>query len=331
MDTVTRKVMEMYNSFPYPSAEIGRKQLSELSTLLRLLCMESELSLEGKRILDAGTGTGHRLAHAAQTYPASHFTAVDLCETSLSVARSVASRDGLRNVTHARANLMEELAHLGRFDLVLCIGVLHHLAAPEVGLRNLVNVLAPSGAIVLWLYGEIGGRERRKRRQIVHQLLAGRTEDYQTGIRLVKDLGYHADLEFGWDLGTMTERELDGLIVDAFLNINEKLYDVDSIHALMNQSGLAGYAISGVTSGNTSLLFDTAVDDTPTTFKRTHLAPYLKTPLLRQRYAELPILDRCRLVDLLCAPAGYTVIGFSESFLARLPREGRLWRNLVRI
>ena len=147
MDAVTRKVMEMYDSFPYPSAETGRKELTELATLLRLLCLESGLALSGKRILDAGTGTGHRLAHAARIYPESHFTAIDLCETSLAVARSVAAREGVRNVTHASANLLEDLGGLGRFDLVLCIGVLHHLSSPEVGLRNLVNVVAPGSPV----------------------------------------------------------------------------------------------------------------------------------------------------------------------------------------
>ncbi|WP_437677708.1 class I SAM-dependent methyltransferase [Sorangium sp. So ce131] len=332
MDRVTREVMEMYTKFPYPSAEVDRQELKELANLLRVLAAENQLSLDGKRILDAGTGTGQRMVQAAKTYPTSMFTAVDLCEASLSLARRLVEKEGLGNVTLRTANLMEDLRGMGRFDLILCIGVLHHLTEPKVGLCNLKNVLCEDGAIVLWLYGEIGGRERRKRRQIIRRLLQNRVDDYRTGIQLAKDLKFDDDLELGWDLSNITERERDGLIVDAFLNINEKLYDVDSIHDLMVGSGLAGYVVSGITHGKFAYLFDTVPHDAaPASYKMTNVARFLNTPLLRQHYAALPILDKYRLLDLLFAPAGYTIMGLTAGFMERLPPNGRLRKNLVRL
>jgi hypothetical protein len=226
---------------------------------------------------------------------------------------------------------MSDLSDLGTFDFILSIGVLHHLASPETGLRNLVKVMSPSGAIIVWLYGEIGGRERHRRHQIIRTLLNGNREDYDKGIQLAKDLEFN-DFELGWDLSNITESERDGLIVDAFLNINEKLYDVDSIHDLMRDSGLAGYAISGITRGNSAYLFDTTPDQ-PAVLNCgvTNLGVHLKTPLLRESFQELSILDRYRLADLFCAPAGYTVIGFTKEFIAGLPADSRLFRNLVRL
>jgi SAM-dependent methyltransferase len=329
MDTTTRKVMEMYNQFPYPSPEVGREKLKEQVHLLKAFSLENKVDLRDKRILDAGTGTGHRLAQVAKAYPTTQFTAIDLCETSLELAKKTASQEGLSNVTHQVANLMLKLDSLGTYDFVLCIGVLHHLQDPKVGLSNLVQLLRPQGAIFLWLYGEIGGRERHTRHLIIKTLLKGNQEDYKTGIQLVKDLKFD-EFEFGWDLNNITERERDALIVDAFLNINEKLYDVDSIHDLMKSSGLAGYAINGITNGNTAFLFDTTPEvDHALNFKITDIGQHLKTPLLRERFEALPILDRYRLADLFCSPSGYTVIGFTQPFIEALPKSGRLRKNLI--
>ena len=48
-------------------------------------------------------------------------------------------------------------ASLGRsFDLVVCTGVLHHLADPVAGLRALRDVLSPEGAMHLMVYAPYG-------------------------------------------------------------------------------------------------------------------------------------------------------------------------------
>ncbi len=328
---ITSIVVEMYSRFPFPSNKVDRERLKEQSYLLQLFAMENKLDLAGARILDAGTGTGHRLAQIARAFPSTRFTGVDLCDASLAIAKQVAEHEKIGNVSYQKANLMSDLSELGTFDLVLSIGVLHHLASPETGLGNLVRVMKPSGAIILWLYGEPGGRERNRRHRIIRTLLNGNREDYDKGIQLAKDLEFN-DFEFGWDLGNITESERDGLIVDAFLNINEKLYDVDSIHDLMRSSGLAGYAISGITRGNSAYLFDTTPDQPAVlNCNVTDLGTHLKSPLLRESFQDLSILDRYRLADLFCEPAGYTVIGFTEAFVDTLPADSRLYRTLVRL
>src|SRR5262249_31972499 len=44
----------------------------------------------------------------------------------------------------------------GRFNLIVCTGVLHHLADPDAGLRALRSVLKPDGAIYLMVYAPYG-------------------------------------------------------------------------------------------------------------------------------------------------------------------------------
>jgi 2-polyprenyl-3-methyl-5-hydroxy-6-metoxy-1,4-benzoquinol methylase len=62
---------------------------------------------------------------------------------------------------HELANLsliqldLRELGRLkGAFDLILCTGVLHHLAKPDEGLRALASALAPRGHMHLTVHGK---------------------------------------------------------------------------------------------------------------------------------------------------------------------------------
>ncbi|AXQ99544.1 class I SAM-dependent methyltransferase [Pseudoalteromonas piscicida] len=331
MSSITEQVMEMYNKYPYPSPESGREKLEELAYLLKIFSIENNIDLNDKHILDAGTGTGHRLTQAAKAFPNSYFTAVDYCETSLSIAKSLAAEHQLKNVLHKQVNLMEDLQGLGNFDLIMCIGVLHHLECPETGLANLKKTLNEDGALLLWLYGELGGAERMRRKQAVRLLMQGMNNDYESGIQLVKDLKFD-QFEFGWNLSNITENELNSLIVDAYLNINEKLYDCDSIANLMKGSGFKAYVISGVTSEEDAFLYDTSLSDkTPLNCKITNVSKFINTDLLKERYNALSMEDKYRLVDLLFRPSGYTVVGLTEGFINSLPEKSRLRNNLIYI
>jgi len=71
VDDTTRRVAEMYSRYPYPSQDRNEQRLTELANLLRLFAAESRYDFRGKRVLDAGTGTGHRLIAAARALPPS--------------------------------------------------------------------------------------------------------------------------------------------------------------------------------------------------------------------------------------------------------------------
>jgi SAM-dependent methyltransferase len=47
------------------------------------------------------------------------------------------------------------------FGLVSCLGVLHHLSDPRAGFERLVELLAPDGILVLYLYSRPEGRDVR--------------------------------------------------------------------------------------------------------------------------------------------------------------------------
>ena len=78
MDSVTKQVAAMYSRFPYPSPVAERKSYNELANLLKFFRHETGIGLAGKKILDAGTGAGHRLLEAASAFPETEFLGIDI-------------------------------------------------------------------------------------------------------------------------------------------------------------------------------------------------------------------------------------------------------------
>ena len=329
MDATTENVKNMYSRFPYPSPSAGRQDHKELANLLRLFCHETGIDLSGRRILDAGTGSGHRLIEAAALFPDTQFLGVDISDAALEVAASTARDAGIENVSFEAANLMEDLGQAD-YDLVLSMGVLHHTSSPEQVLRNLVNALADDGFLFLYVYGHWGAQERMRRKAIVSLLQGGGSGDFDQGIKLVRDLGFGLE-EYGWKVDPSDEATYDALLVDSYLNVNDKLFDLDQLTELFRGSGLDGYVPYGITTDNAGVLFDVYPGKTPrmltqmTDFKDVRTGAAASTA-----FDTLSLEQRYRLTDLVYRPNGYTLLGFREASAARLEAAGRLLSNACR-
>lgn len=108
--------------------------------------------LQGKRVLELGCGNGSLLCHAASWGPA-QLVGVDLGD-SVQSARENVRRAGFDNVEVRQDDLttFED----GGFDVVYCIGVLHHLKQPLVGFRSVVRNTRPGGKFHCWVYAKEG-------------------------------------------------------------------------------------------------------------------------------------------------------------------------------
>ena len=151
----------------------------------------------------------------------------------------------------------------------------------------------------------------------------------ELGLQLAKDLQFDR-FEYGWNLN-IDEATKDSSIVDAFMNVNEKLYDAQSIHELASEAGFHSYVTYGITTGTQGLLFDTRIEIQRRFASQMSPAKYLKTDLAKELYRQLPLRDRYRLVDLLYNPNGYTVIMLTEGAREKLSRSDRIRANVAEI
>jgi 2-polyprenyl-3-methyl-5-hydroxy-6-metoxy-1,4-benzoquinol methylase len=150
-DPISLAVREQYEENPYPRwASLGRRPpLPESSARLA----------SGKRILIAGCGTGREAADAALMFPAAQVLGIDLSSASLGYGMRRAHELGLMNLSFEQADLLEFPA-LGRsFDLIVCSGVLHHLADTASGVRALLSMLGRGGALRVALYSSAARRK----------------------------------------------------------------------------------------------------------------------------------------------------------------------------
>ena len=106
-------------------------------------------------MLVAGCGTSQAVRHAVR-WPAGRVVGIDVSETSLRHSEELGRRYALDNLELHQLPI-ERVGELGRrFDLVVCTGVLHHLAHPDGGLQALSEVLQPDGAMSLMVYARYG-------------------------------------------------------------------------------------------------------------------------------------------------------------------------------
>lgn len=326
---ITQKVQDMYSKYPYPSPSAELTQTNELLNLLRIFELESDTNLEGKSILDAGCGSGHRIINVAEFFKNCNFLGIDITEESLKIANELKKNKRLQNIRFLRHNIMENVEELGKFDLVVCMGVLHHLSNPTLGLQKLITTLKSDGIIFLYLYGKLGGHKRMLNKELISILLGAEKQNYELGIKLVRDLELNK-FEYGWNLNFKNKEEEDSLIVDSLLHANEVLYDSTDVENLLQQSGLYGYSIFGITVGIKGLLFDSGVRvKAKLSMPQTNIVQMLKSEFSLSRYESLDIHEKYRVLDLFYEPNGYTILGFTKNAYEKLSND-RLKRNFIK-
>lgn len=329
-DKITKNVANMYKEYPYPSPTTQINQTNELLNLLRIFEIENKIDLNNKNFLDAGSGTGHRISNVAQYYKQCTFLGIDISETSLKIANSLKEKNKIKNIQFKKFNLMNSTSTLGKFDFILCMGVLHHLSNPQKGLKNILESLKEDGLLFLYLYGKLGGHKRMLNKKLISLLLNKEKSNYELGIKLVRELGLNK-FEYGWNLNFKNEKEENSLIVDYLLHANEILYDFNDIEKLLKKSNIFGYSVFGITTGTQGLLFDTRFDSkTKLAIPKTNISNFLKSKFSKKFYESLDIKDQYRVLELLYEPNGYTIICFTKQAYEKLSNV-RLKENFIKL
>ncbi len=163
-DETSRKVARQYEVNPYPRwTSLRRPPPGEEKRRLETFFGVGGLAFMDApyNVLIAGCGTGHQAVHWALSAPNAQVTAVDLSVSALAYACKMAERYGTQNVEFQQAdiqNLPSTPGIAGRFHIIECLGVLHHMADPYAGWRALIGCLAPQGKLLVGLYSATARR-----------------------------------------------------------------------------------------------------------------------------------------------------------------------------
>ncbi|MDQ5955140.1 MAG: hypothetical protein QG621_143 [Patescibacteria group bacterium] len=109
-------------------------------------------TVAGKDILDAGCGMG-RNSYWPLSWGAKSVTGIDNDDRTLASAKKTLAE--FPNATVTRCDI-SNIPWENQFDIVMCIGVLHHLRNPELALKNFSQALRPDGRLVIWVYSYEG-------------------------------------------------------------------------------------------------------------------------------------------------------------------------------
>jgi SAM-dependent methyltransferase len=157
-DDVSLRVMQQYAENPYPRWTVNPLSVLAAEREMDAVSAGDGNSHAGQELLIAGCGSGQHAFEVAQHFPAARVLAVDISLPSLAYARRKTREEGLGNIEYAQADILK-LETTGRsFDRIETVGVLHHLAEPEIGWRVLLSLLRPKGEMRVGLYSEAARR-----------------------------------------------------------------------------------------------------------------------------------------------------------------------------
>jgi SAM-dependent methyltransferase len=134
-----------WNNLP-PGSVYTREQFEDWMAPL------TEADIRDHDVLEMGCGNGSLLVHSVGWMPR-RLLGVDL-GTSVETARTNLQRAGANNAEVQQADLTAFVSD--GFDLVYCIGVLHHLQEPQAGFKAVLRNVRPGGRFHCWVYAREG-------------------------------------------------------------------------------------------------------------------------------------------------------------------------------
>jgi len=159
-DGVSKKVASMYESNPYPRwtepltcmnpDQLPLEQFTGVANFPKYKAYLSSIDT----MLIAGCGTGRHPIQVALNYPWIKITAIDISYRSIGYAAMMAEKAGATNIKFSVCDILDLNNVDKQYDMIDCIGVLHHLKHPEKGLQALLSKLRKGGLVRLGLYSK---------------------------------------------------------------------------------------------------------------------------------------------------------------------------------
>ena len=310
---ISAAVQKLYDTYPFPPDPLLDAAPPGYNWRWNWLaaynfCTGQKPLKQDIRILDAGCGTGVSTEYLAHLNPQAEVVAVDLSSGALAVAQERCQRSGVGQVNFHNISLYQLEQLPGVFDLINCVGVLHHLPDPVQGLQALVGKLAPGGLLHIFIYAELGRWEIKLMQQAIALLQGDKRDDYRDGVNIGRQI--FAALP---ETNRLRQRELqrwslenqrDECFADMYVHPQEIDYTIELLFELIDASGLEFLGFSNPGSWELERLIG-------------------KSPELMERAQHLSGRDLYRLIELLDPEA----VTHYEFFLGKPPLPQANWSS----
>ena len=245
-------VQQLYNTYPFPPEPLLDEPPPGYNWRWNWIaaynfCTGRKPERENIRILDAGCGTGVGTEYLILLNPHAEIVGVDISEKALEIAQKRSQQSGVAtNHNHPISfqHLPRENADQieGEFDLINCVGVLHHLPDPMAGIKALSKKLAPGGIFHIFVYAELGRWEIQLMQKAISLLQTETKGDYKDGVfvgrKIFDSLPENNRLvkreKEKWSL----ENHRDESFADMYVHPQETDYNIDTLFELIEASGL---------------------------------------------------------------------------------------------
>lgn len=244
---ISSAVSRLYDTYPFPPEPLLDEPPPGYNwrwcwPAAYAFCMGSYPQILNARILDAGCGTGVGTEYLVHLNPQASVTGIDLSSGALEVAYERCRRSGAARVQFHHLSLYDCAGLEGEFDLINCVGVLHHLPDPIRGIQALASKLAPGGLMHIFVYAELGRWEIQLMQRAISLLQANKRGDYQDGVQVGRQI-FSALPQNNrlvkrekerWSMENMR----DANFADMYVHPQEIDYNIESLFELIDASGL---------------------------------------------------------------------------------------------
>ncbi len=238
-------VTNLYNAYPFPPEPLLDEPPPGYNwrwswTGAYDFCTGRKPAQQDIRILDAGCGTGVGSEYLVHLNPEASVIGIDISPEALKVAQERCQRSGASDrVTFQEMNVEEAHTLEGQFEMINCVGVLHHLPDPVAGIKALASKLAPGGIMHIFVYGELGRWEVRLMQNAIALL---QPNDYQEGVQIGRKL-FETLPENNRIVKREKERwaldnQRDACFADMYVHPQEIDYNINTLFDLIDQSWL---------------------------------------------------------------------------------------------
>jgi len=271
-DVRFKSVREQYEAFPYPPTTLHPTPSNARGKRREAIVLQSPSHLTeinhyiwkgrrnfcdkgGFRILVAGGGTGEKTIQlATQVRDMKGESVVDIVHLDLSTASIAIAKNRVESlgleryvrffhgsITEDARNLKEKI---GVFDYIDCLGVLHHLENPSLGIENLKELLSDDGGMGLMFYGSLGRRGIYDMQRLLKLMDVPPTNK---GIKFVREFVSHGLPPTNWlrndpqrwqSFNRSMHASKDAQIVDMLMPFRDVAYRVDQVFDMVKAAGM---------------------------------------------------------------------------------------------